>query len=99
MYSFVCTSASASVLANACGPCIGVGFSPGTGLASLRSFNRNFSGRSGTPADQVYLASQEQDRFGLDTQSLGQLMSDGAICDCMQEHVRRTKTDPLQLLE
>ena len=52
-------AAGCRVLESACGPCIGVGFSPGTGLASLRSFNRNFSGRSGTPADQVYLASPE----------------------------------------
>ena len=52
-------AAGCRVLESACGPCIGVGFSPGTGLASLRSFNRNFSGRSGTTADQVYLASPQ----------------------------------------
>ena len=52
-------AAGCRVLESACGPCIGVGFSPGSGLASLRSFNRNFSGRSGTTGDQVYLASPE----------------------------------------
>jgi len=41
----------------ACGPCIGMGGAPGTNWLSLRSFNRNFPGRSGTQGDQVYLAS------------------------------------------
>ena len=47
------------ILESACGPCIGVGFSPGSGVVSLRSNNRNFAGRSGTVGDQVYLASPE----------------------------------------
>ncbi len=51
--------AGARVLESACGPCIGMGFSPMTGGVSVRSFNRNFEGRSGTPSAQVYLASAE----------------------------------------
>ncbi len=51
--------AGARVLESACGPCIGLGFAPPEGTVSLRSFNRNFPGRSGTPGDQVYLVSPE----------------------------------------
>ena len=50
-------AAGARILECACGPCIGQGFSPGHGRISLRTFNRNFTGRSGTPDDQVYLVS------------------------------------------
>ncbi|MBN1845318.1 MAG: aconitate hydratase [Sedimentisphaerales bacterium] len=49
----------ARILESACGPCIGQGQSPGSGKVSVRSFNRNFPGRSGTPDDQVYLVSPE----------------------------------------
>jgi len=52
-------AAGARILECACGPCIGQGFSPGTGRVSLRTFNRNFTGRSGTPDDRVYLVSPE----------------------------------------
>jgi aconitate hydratase len=52
-------SAGARILESACGPCIGLGFSPAEGAISLRSFNRNFSGRSGTKNDLVYLVSVE----------------------------------------
>jgi len=52
-------SAGARILESACGPCIGMGQAPPTGAASVRSFNRNFPGRSGTPNDRVYLASPE----------------------------------------
>jgi aconitate hydratase len=52
-------SAGARILESGCGPCIGLGFSPAEGVVSLRTFNRNFSGRSGTPGDQVYLVSPE----------------------------------------
>ena len=45
------------MLENTCGPCIGMGQAPATGAVSMRSFNRNFKGRSGTPDDQMYLAS------------------------------------------
>ena len=43
----------------ACGPCIGMGFAPPTKGPSVRTFNRNFEGRSGTADDQVYLCSPE----------------------------------------
>jgi aconitate hydratase len=43
----------------ACGPCIGMGFAPPTKGASVRTFNRNFAGRSGTADDRVYLCSPE----------------------------------------
>ena len=52
-------SAGARILESACGPCIGQGFSPADGAASLRTFNRNFTGRSGTADDKVYLVSPE----------------------------------------
>ena len=47
------------ILENACGPCIGMGFAPPSGGVSVRTFNRNFYGRSGTKDAQVYLASPE----------------------------------------
>ncbi len=49
----------ARVLECACGPCIGMGFSPNSGGVSLRTFNRNFHGRSGTKDAGVYLVSPE----------------------------------------
>ena len=52
-------SAGARILESGCGPCIGQGFSPADGVVSLRTFNRNFAGRSGTKGDQVYLVSPE----------------------------------------
>ena len=52
-------ASGARVLECACGPCIGMGFSPNSGGVSLRTFNRNFLGRSGTKAGQVYLVSPE----------------------------------------
>ena len=47
----------ARILESACGPCIGMGLAPPSGAISIRTMNRNFPGRSGTPEDQVYLAS------------------------------------------
>ena len=52
-------SSGARLLECACGPCIGMGFSPNSGGVSLRTFNRNFLGRSGTRDGQVYLVSPE----------------------------------------
>ncbi len=49
----------ARILEAVCGPCIGQGMSPATGEATVRTFNRNFSGRTGTPGDQCYLVSAE----------------------------------------
>ncbi|MBQ7990731.1 MAG: aconitate hydratase [Oscillospiraceae bacterium] len=51
--------AGARILESACGPCIGMGQSPNSGGISLRTFNRNFLGRSGTKDGQVYLVSPE----------------------------------------
>ena len=47
----------ARLLECACGPCVGVGGSPASGVVSVRTFNRNFEARSGTKDAQVYLAS------------------------------------------
>jgi len=51
--------AGARILENSCGPCIGMGSAPCSGAVSVRTFNRNFEGRSGTKDAQVYLASPE----------------------------------------
>ena len=52
-------SAGARILESACGPCIGMGQSPNSGGVSLRTFNRNFEGRSGTKDGKIYLVSPE----------------------------------------
>ncbi len=52
-------AAGARLLECACGPCIGMGFSPASAGVSLRTFNRNFEGRSGTKDAEVYLVSPE----------------------------------------
>lgn len=52
-------ASGARLLECACGPCIGMGFSPNSAGVSLRTFNRNFLGRSGTKDGQVYLVSPE----------------------------------------
>ena len=52
-------ASGARLLECACGPCIGMGFSPNSGGVSLRTFNRNFEGRSGTADGKVYLVSPE----------------------------------------
>lgn len=52
-------NAGARIIENACGPCIGMGQAPKSGAVSLRTFNRNFKGRSGTMDADVYLVSPE----------------------------------------
>ncbi len=52
-------AAGARILESACGPCIGMGQSPNSAGVSVRTFNRNFEGRSGTADAKVYLASPE----------------------------------------
>jgi aconitate hydratase len=52
-------AAGARILESACGPCIGMGQAPATNAVSLRTFNRNFEGRSGTRSARVYLVSPE----------------------------------------
>ena len=51
--------AGARILESACGPCIGQGLSPASDVVTLRTFNRNFAGRTGTVNDQCYLVSPE----------------------------------------
>jgi aconitase (EC 4.2.1.3) len=51
--------AGARILESGCGPCIGMGYAPPSNGVSVRSFNRNFEGRSGTKDAKVYLASPE----------------------------------------
>jgi aconitate hydratase len=51
--------AGARILESACGPCVGMGMAPPSGSVAVRSFNRNFEGRSGTKDAKVYLASPE----------------------------------------
>ena len=52
-------AAGARIIESSCGPCIGQGFSPADGTVTLRTFNRNFAGRTGTKGDQAYLVSPE----------------------------------------
>lgn len=52
-------NSGARILESACGPCIGMGFAPASGGATVRTFNRNFKGRSGTKDGLVYLSSPE----------------------------------------
>jgi aconitate hydratase len=52
-------ASGARLIESACGPCIGQGFSPAEGTLSLRTFNRNFAGRTGTKNDRVFLVSPE----------------------------------------
>jgi aconitate hydratase len=52
-------AAGARILESACGPCIGMGQAPASNAVSLRTFNRNFEGRSGTVSARVYLVSPE----------------------------------------
>lgn len=52
-------ASGARILESACGPCVGMGQAPGTDIVSVRTFNRNFPGRSGTKKDRIYLASPE----------------------------------------
>ena len=52
-------AAGARILENACGPCIGMGAAPSSSAVSIRTFNRNFEGRSGTKDAEVFLVSPE----------------------------------------
>ncbi len=52
-------AAGARILETACGPCIGLGLSPADGTVTVRTFNRNFPGRTGTKNDNVFLTSPE----------------------------------------
>ncbi|MDP8239347.1 MAG: aconitate hydratase [Candidatus Hatepunaea meridiana] len=52
-------AAGARIIESGCGPCIGMGQAPPTGAVTLRTFNRNFAGRTGTSPDRSYLCSPE----------------------------------------
>lgn len=67
----------ARIIENACGPCIGMGQSPKSGAVSLRTFNRNFKGRSGTLDAGVYLVSPETAAISAITGTL----TDGTKCN------------------
>ncbi|MDR1135636.1 MAG: aconitate hydratase [Clostridiales Family XIII bacterium] len=71
--------AGARIIENACGPCIGMGQSPKSGAVSLRTFNRNFKGRSGTQDAEVYLVSPETAALSAITGVLTDGMKDGGI--------------------
>jgi aconitate hydratase len=63
--------AGARIIETACGPCIGQGQSPAEGTISVRTFNRNFAGRTGTKNDQAYLVSPETAAAGALAGKLG----------------------------
>ncbi len=67
----------ARILESTCGPCIGMGQSPGSGGVSLRTFNRNFEGRSGTKDALVYLVSPETAAAS----ALSGVFTDPTTCD------------------
>lgn len=69
-------NAGARVIENACGPCIGMGQSPKSGAVSLRTFNRNFKGRSGTLDANVYLVSPETAAIS----AVKGVLTDGMAC-------------------
>lgn len=69
--------AGARILESACGPCIGMGQSPQTDGISLRTFNRNFEGRSGTPSGKIYLVSPETAAFS----AISGVLSDASEID------------------
>nr|WP_315022763.1 aconitate hydratase [uncultured Aminipila sp.] len=70
-------NAGARIIENACGPCIGMGQSPKSGAVSLRTFNRNFKGRSGTLDADVYLVSPETAAIS----AITGVLTDGMACD------------------
>lgn len=69
-------NAGARIIENACGPCIGMGQSPKSGAVSLRTFNRNFKGRSGTADADVYLVSPETAAIS----AVMGVLTDGMVC-------------------
>jgi predicted aconitate hydratase len=73
----------ARLLEPACGPCIGVGQAPIPGAVSVRTFNRNFPGRSGTPGDRVYLCSPATAA----ATALRGVIADPASSDCFPNSV------------
>ena len=79
--------AGARIIENACGPCIGMGQSPKSGAVSLRTFNRNFKGRSGTLDADVYLVSPETAAISAINGVLTDGMTSGvALPEIKEEH-------------
>jgi len=75
---FDIVSSGARILECACGPCIGMGQAPKTDAVSLRTFNRNFEGRSGTASARVYLVSPEVAAFS----AINGYLTDPTECEC-----------------
>lgn len=74
-------AAGARILECACGPCIGMGFSPGSAGVSLRTFNRNFIARSGTADAQVYLVSAQTAAAS----AINGVLTDPRTCEAIPE--------------
>lgn len=83
--------AGARVIENACGPCIGMGQSPKSGAVSLRTFNRNFKGRSGTNDASVYLVSPETAAVS----AIYGVLTDGNTTDIDLPHIEMVKAPPI----
>ena len=83
--------AGARILECACGPCIGMGFSPNSKGVSLRTFNRNFLGRSGTKDGQVYLVLRQLQRQR--SQALSQIQR-----HFLQSHSRSSQIDSASMM-
>ena len=82
-------ASGARILEPACGPCIGIGQAPAAGAVSVRTFNRNFPGRSGTPGDRVYLCSPAT---AAATALHGAITTPGSLE--IRRSCRRAKPDP-----
>ncbi len=80
-------NAGARILESACGPCIGMGQSPNSKGVSLRTFNRNFEGRSGTKDGQIYLVSPETAAVS----ALAGVLTDPRIAGDMPKYVMPEK--------
>lgn len=83
-------AAGARIIENACGPCIGMGQSPQSGAVSLRTFNRNFKGRSGTLDADVYLVSPETAAVS----ALSGKLTDGRLSGLTMPMVEDTDFEP-----
>ncbi|MEA4923213.1 MAG: aconitate hydratase [Eubacteriaceae bacterium] len=83
-------AAGARIIENACGPCIGMGQSPKSGAVSLRTFNRNFKGRSGTLDAQVYLVSPETAAVS----AITGVLTDGNASGIEMPHIADTDFTP-----
>ncbi len=83
--------AGARIIENACGPCIGMGQSPKSGAVSLRTFNRNFKGRSGTNDASVYLVSPETAAVS----AIYGVLTDGSTTDIDLPHIDIAEAAPI----